>query len=161
MKKILFLPVAALVVAACAGPVPKLAPGTDEVQVRAALGPPALVLKDPSGGSHLAYPNGPLGLTTHMARIGPDGKLVLLEQVLDEDHFSRLKRGETTEAEVLRLLGPPAKRMEFPRLGQVAWDYRFMDAWGYLAEHSVMIDGRGVYVGSVTKRLNDGRSDTK
>ena len=144
-----------IVLGACA--TPALQPGVaDEAQVRTALGSPALVLPDPGGGKHLAYPSGPAGTTTAMARLGPDGKLVALEQVLDEDHFAKIRRGETTEAELLRLIGPPWRRIDFPNLGQMAWDYRFRDTWGYLTDLSVMVDRRGVVASTVTVRIDPG-----
>jgi hypothetical protein len=147
----------ALVACAATSRVPA---GADEAQVRAAMGEPKLVLPDPSGGKHLAYPKGPQGTQTFMARLGPDGKLVTVEQVLDEAHFGQIRRGETTEAELLRLIGPPWRRVEFANLGQVAWDYRFQDGWGYLADFSVMVDRRGVVASTVTVRIEP-RSDRR
>lgn len=128
--------------------------GADEAQVRAAMGEPALALPDPDGGKHLVYPRGPGGTETHIARLGPDGRLRVLEQVLQESQFGKIRRGETTEAELLRLIGPPWRRIEFPNLGQVAWDYRFRDTWGYLADFSVMVDARGIVASTVTVRID-------
>lgn len=144
--------IAALALAACAS-VPALPAGAPESQVRAALGEPALVLPDPAGGRDLAYPRGPGDTETHMARIGPDGRLVALEQVLTEAQFAKIRRGETTQEELLRLIGPPWRKIEFGNLRQVAWDYRFRDLWGYLADFSAMVDERGVVASTVTARI--------
>ncbi len=146
------LVLAALAMGGCAV-VPQLPAGAEESQVRAALGEPALVLPDPAGGKVLAYPRGPGGSETHLARLGSDGRLIALEQVLDESHFARIRRGETTQEELLRLIGPPWRRIAFDNLGQVAWDYRFRDLWGYLAEFSAMVDRRGIVVNTVTTRI--------
>jgi outer membrane protein assembly factor BamE (lipoprotein component of BamABCDE complex) len=147
------LSLAALALVACAA-TSRLPVGADEAQVRAAMGEPKLALPDPHGGKHLVYPRGPGGAETHIARLGPDGKLVAVEQVLDETHFAKIRRGETTEAELLRLIGPPWQRIEFANLGQVAWDYRFRDTWGYLADLSVMVDRRGVVASTVVVRID-------
>ena len=149
--------VAAVALVACAG-VARVPVGADEAQLRAALGEPALVLPDAAGGRLLAFPTGPQGTQTHMARLGPDGRLVAVEQVLDEDRFAMIQAGVTTQDELLRLIGPPWRRVDFPNLRQVAWDYRFVDAWGYLADLSVMLDERRRVAGKVTVRI-DPRSD--
>jgi outer membrane protein assembly factor BamE (lipoprotein component of BamABCDE complex) len=152
-SRFLLLAVVAVALGACAG-VTRVPVGSAEAQVRAALGEPALVLPDPAGGRHLAYPRGPLGTETFMARLGPDGRLVALEQVLNEDHIARIRQGVTTEEDLLRLIGPPWRRVEFANLRQVAWDYRFLDAWGYLADLSVMVDERRVVAGTVVVRID-------
>lgn len=144
--------VAALALVACAA-IPHLPAGTPEAQVRAAYGEPALVLSDPAGGKHLAYPRGPGGTETYMARIGPDGRLAAMEQVLTEAQFAKIRRGETSQDELLRLIGPPWRKIEFGNLRQVAWDYRFRDLWGYLADFSAMVDERGVVASTVTARI--------
>ena len=143
----------AFALVACAA-TSRIPAGADEAQVRAAMGEPKLVLPDPAGGKHLVYPRGPGGTETHIARLGPDGRLVAVEQVLNETQFAKIRRGETTEAELLRLIGPPWRRIEFANLGQVAWDYRFRDTWGYLADLSVMVDRRGVVAGTVVVRID-------
>jgi len=125
---------------------------SSEADVRGAMGTPAMEFANPDGTRQLAYPTGPLGTQTHMAFISGDGKLVRLEQVLDEAHFARIVPGQSTREDVRRLIGPPFQTLEFRNLGQVAWDYHFMDAWGYLADLSVMIDGAGRVAGKVVKR---------
>ena len=64
-----------LALSACAGLTgPPLAPGQSEADVVARLGRPSNVY--PEGGSRLLeYRRGPMGQTTDMARIGPDGRL--------------------------------------------------------------------------------------
>jgi hypothetical protein len=108
----------------------------------------------------MAYPKGYFSGQTFMVKVGRDGLVQGIEQVLDEDHFYRIVPGLTRE-DVLRTIGPPVETMEFPRLQQVAWEYRYRDAWGYDAFMSVMLDTRGIVVGRTTRRLdrgNDNRS---
>src|SRR5262249_41842822 len=120
--------------------------------VRRTMGQPALEFTNPDGSRQLAYPRGPLGTQTFMVHLGKDGLVQGVEQVLDEDHFPRVKAGRTRE-ELLRLIGPPGETMDFPRQQQVAWDYRFMDAWSYTAILSVMLDGHGTVTGKFTRRI--------
>ena len=150
---------ATLVLAACAAlPGAGLKPGVStESEVRAALGKPAVELAEPGGGRSLAYPTGPMGTQTFMARLGPDGVLRSLDQVLAQEYFAQLRPGKTTGAEVLRIIGPPWRRMDFPNKRQVAWDYVFQDSWGYVVDYSVMLDERGIVAEMAYVRRESGR----
>lgn len=138
-----------------------LKPGSStDADVRAAMGEPALEIVEAGGSRRLAYPQGPMGLETFMVRIGPSGALESIEQVLDESHFRRIQRGVHTREDVRGLIGPPWRTLDFARKGQTAWDYRFQDTWGYLAEFSVMFDRGGVVVEMTTVRQDSkDRSD--
>ncbi|MFI4922177.1 MAG: hypothetical protein ACHP6J_00495, partial [Burkholderiales bacterium] len=82
-----------------------LKPGiATETEVRAEMGAPAATWKTPVGYVW-AYPRGPLGLETFLVRFDASGKLVLIEQVLDDAHFDRIKTGMTQD-DVLNLIGP-------------------------------------------------------
>jgi hypothetical protein len=138
-----------------------LSPGSSGIdEVRRTMGPPALELANPDGSKQLAYPKGYYSNRTFMVRVGPDGLLQGVEQVLDEDHIYRIRPGQTRD-DVLRNIGPPLETMEFARLQQVAWDYRYQDAWGYVAILSVMFDPRGIVVGKVTRRIDRGDNKGK
>ena len=145
----------ALVAAACASYSGRgLQPGvSSEDEVRRTMGPPALELANPDGSRQLAYPRGPLGTETFMVRIGRDGLVQGMDQVLRDETFYRIVPGITKD-DVLRLIGPPSEIMEFPRLQQVSWEYRYQDSWGYTAFLSVMIDRQGLVVGRTTRRLD-------
>lgn len=130
---------------------------SSEGEVRRTMGAPALEIAHSDGSRQLAYPRGPYGTQTFMVRVGPDGVLQAIEPVLNEDHFYRIVPGKTRE-DVLNLIGPPSETMEFPRLQQVAWDYRYQDAWGYTAILSVMFDRDWRVVGKVTRRIERERS---
>ena len=127
---------------------------SSEADVRRALGEPAAVYAAADGSRFLAYPRGPAGPQTYMAVVAPGGRLASLAQVLSEDSFRRIERGRTTREELERLIGPPWRTIDFPNKEQVAWDYRFQDAWGYLAEFSVMLDRRGIVADTVTVRFD-------
>lgn len=125
---------------------------SNELEVRRTMGEPALELPNPDGSRQLAYPRGPLGHQTFMVQVGRDGILQAVRPALNEDHFHRIQPGLTRD-DVLRLIGPPREVMEFPRLKQVAWDYLYRDAWGYLAIFSVMLDMQGRVVGKTSRRI--------
>jgi outer membrane protein assembly factor BamE (lipoprotein component of BamABCDE complex) len=140
----------ALLASACA--VQSVRPGAPEAEVLQAMGRPALELRDPDGTRHLAYPTGPFGLQTHMVRIGADGRVRSVEQVLDDGRFYAINPGMTSE-ELLRHIGPPGERARFANLRQTAWDYRYRDTWGYIAILSVMIDDSGRVASRITRRI--------
>jgi hypothetical protein len=138
-----------LLASACAtGP----QPGATAEEVVNAMGRPAVELRDPDGTRHLAYPSGPFGLQTHMARIGSDGRLRAVEQVLDDSRFNAIVPGMTSD-ELLRLIGPPWQRVYFANLRQTAWDYRYRDSWGYVAILSVMVDQSGRVASRISQRI--------
>ncbi len=129
-----------------------LQPGVaTESEVRQRMGPPAVVWPDAHGGRLLSYPRGPMGLQTFMVRLDGNGRLLSIEQVLDEAHFNRVQRGMSKE-DIGRLLGPPRETMAFSRRNEVAWDYRFRDTWGYVSIFSVIFAPDGTVKSTVTLR---------
>ena len=75
------------------------------------------------------------------------------DKALGEDTFNRIQPGMTKD-EVLRLIGPPGETMHFARTNTNAWDYRFIDQWGYPAIFSVILDGAGgKVVSKFTQRI--------
>jgi outer membrane protein assembly factor BamE (lipoprotein component of BamABCDE complex) len=153
---------ALLLAASCASlQPPDLRPGSSSIDdVRRTLGQPALELPNPDGSKVLAYPKGYYTGQTYIVHVGSDGLVKSSEQVLNEDHFYRIVAGLTRD-DVLRRLGPPIETMEFARLQQVAWDYRYRDTWGYDAVLSVMFDMNGIVVGKVTRRIDRGDDKRK
>jgi hypothetical protein len=123
------------------------------------MGAPAVEFANGDGSRQLAYPRGPLGTQTFMADIGADGKLMAVRGVLKDDTFYQIRPGMMRD-EILRMIGPPGETMAFSRLNQVAWDYRFVDTWGYVAVFSVMFDPDGKVVSKFTRRIerDKGRS---
>lgn len=150
------LAAALLLVAGCASTVAfhGLQPGrSTEGDVRRAFGEPAMTLPEGEGGRQLVFPTGPAGTQTWMAFLSPDGRLLRLEPALTDENLRRVYPGISGD-EVLRLIGPPWRRIEFPNLRQVAWDYHTQDSWGYLVDYSVMVDGRGIVASTVSARLD-------
>jgi hypothetical protein len=89
------------------------------------MGPPAMRWQDPDGSTQLAYPRGPEGIHTFMVRLGGDGRLQSIKNVLDGADFAQIRPG-MTQAQVLRILGPPddSRTSYFRRRDELVWDWR-------------------------------------
>ncbi|MCX7175008.1 MAG: hypothetical protein NT159_14040 [Proteobacteria bacterium] len=120
-----------------------LMPGHAEIEdVQRAMGEPAMRWQDPDGSVQLAYPRGPVGFHTFMVRIGADGKLQRVENVLDNKGFARIRPG-MTEAQVLQTLGPPYPvwTAYFKARDERTWEWRYCDDWNNAAHFVVLFDG--------------------
>jgi hypothetical protein len=111
----------AALLGACAG---SLVVGqSTEADVRARMGAPTDTRTE--GGDKLwEYATGPEGMTTHLVRIGADGRVKEVTQLLTEERFSTIVPGKTTRAEVRNLLGRPMDDTNY-RSGP-AWSWRFL-----------------------------------
>lgn len=89
------------------------------------MGQPVMRWQDPDGSVQLAYPRGPAGIHTYMVKMGADGRLRSIENVLDETVFARIQAGMTKE-QVLRVLGPPdsLRTAYFKARDELVWDWR-------------------------------------
>jgi hypothetical protein len=107
------------------------------------MGAPAMRWDEPDGRVQLAYPRGPAGTQTFMAHIRPDGRLDRIEGVLDTKHFALIENGKSTQADVLKILGPsfPGWTAYFERRDELVWEWRFCNDWGQMARFDVLFDG--------------------
>ena len=128
-----------------------------EAQVRESMGRPALEFSNEEGTRTLAYPRGPLGTQTFMVDIGRDGRLTRIRQVLVDEVLWRIQPGQT-ESDILRMIGPPGDKMAFSLSGNYAWDYRFVDTWGYTAIFSVTFNRDGIVVSKISQRIERDKS---
>ena len=94
--------------------------------VEAVMGKPAAVRDMPNGETVLWYPRLPYGGQSFAARIGPDGRLVAIEQRLSEEYISRIKPNVSTADDVLDLIGPPYKTYPNERMQREAWEYQLL-----------------------------------
>ena len=136
-----------------------LKPGEDRLEnVLHIMGQPAMRWQNPDGSVQLAFPRGPMGLQTYMAYIAPDGKLRQIENVMDEKNFARIEAGMTKD-EVLRILGPsfPGWTAYFKARDELAWEWRYCDAWGETARFDVLFDNSKA---TVRKTLRQTESQT-
>lgn len=81
-------------------------------------------------------------------------------RILNDEVVAGVQPGQTRD-DILAMLGPPFQTMSFPRLGHTAWDYRYMDTWGYHAIFSVTFDARGIVVSRISQRLDRDRSPNR
>ena len=126
MKVFLGAIAAAALVAGCASySGAGLVPGvSSESDVQAVMGAPAEVRKVPGRGSVLWYPRMPYGDGSYAALIGPDGRLVSIEQRITEENIGQIVRGRSTEDDVRAIVGPPYRVDENPRMGREIWTYK-------------------------------------
>jgi hypothetical protein len=135
-----------------------LRPGATEDDVLRTMGRAAMEFRNPDGSRELAYPRGPLGLETFMVDLGADGRMLEIRQVLTDGMFDTKIRPGITRDDVLRLIGPPGDEMDFPRMAQDSWEWRYRDTWGYIAFFSVNFDRSGIVVSKFKRRLERNES---
>jgi outer membrane protein assembly factor BamE (lipoprotein component of BamABCDE complex) len=82
---------------------------------------------EPDGGQVLEYRGQPMGQFQHMARIGPDGRLLSYEQVLTSENFAQVKPGYWNHDDVLRHFGKPANVSTERVNGDEVWSYRYKE----------------------------------
>src|SRR6266581_5301718 len=127
--------------AGCAATAPTV--GDPVAAVTAKLGTPTAVY--PAGaGQDLEYAHGPMGNTTWMAHIGPDGKLACYEQVLTAEKFATIKVGAATKDDVLHTLGRPAEHSQVAKNDYEVWTYRYKQNGVWNAMLQVHFDQNGV-----------------
>jgi hypothetical protein len=101
-----------------------LQPGASATQVQAVMGAPAERRPGPNGETTLWYPRMPYGDGSYAARIGPDGRLISIEQRITEENIARIERGKTTTDQVHDLVGPPYRIDQYPRMDREIWTYK-------------------------------------
>ena len=109
--------------AACAGPNSLVSGQSTEAEVRTRMGAPTDTRTEPGGEKVWEYATGPEGFHTWQIRIGADGRVRQVTQLLTEERFGTIVPGKTTQAEVRSLLGRPADDTRF-RAGQT-WSWRY------------------------------------
>lgn len=139
-----------LVLSGCAqmGPPPAL--GQPEADVVARLGPPTAVYQ--AGGARLLeYRHGPMGQTTDMARIGPDGRLQSFEQVLTMEKFARIVPDRTRQDEVLQLVGAPSEILFYRNVQMNGWNYPYKESNVWDSMMTIYVDS-----GGMVRRMENG-----
>ena len=102
-----------------------LVPGqSTEADVRARMGAPTATRAEANGDRVWEYARGAAGFHTYMMRLGPDGKLKELTQVLTEERLARIVPGKTTQSEVRQLLGTPSFEDQYGVGPTWSWRYK-------------------------------------
>lgn len=149
----------ALLLAACAVQPPSA--GSTEAQAVAALGRVTSRYPLPAGGQRLEFATGPMGRTTWMVDLGPDGRSTRAEQVLNTMHFAAFaeRAPGMSQDELLRTLGRPAERRHAGLAGGETWSWRYPTNDCLWFQVSVGADGRvigGGYAIDPVCDVNDG-----
>jgi hypothetical protein len=110
------------VLAGCASP-RAFAPGSSIVDVRARVGTPTDIRFDRNGDELWEYAQGPEGTETYLVRVGADGKVKQVAQILTDDQLMKIVPGTMTKADARNLLGRPSDQT-FTGAGTV-WSWRF------------------------------------
>src|SRR5471030_3096817 len=160
--RLLTLLLATMLLAACASYSGSgLKPGEARLDdVQSLMGPPAMRWQEPDGSVQLAYPRGPAGFHTFIVKLGPDGRLQSIANVLEENSFARI-RACITKDEVLRVLGPPeySRSVYFKARDELVWDWRYCQLYGNSARFLVLFDGTsGAVRSTMSEREYFGRS---
>jgi len=98
-------------------------------EVEALMGPAAETRQDPGGETVRYYSRLPYGRQTYAARIGPDGKLLALEQRLTDAHVGKIRPGTSRAEEVRALIGPPYRDETFRNLEREIWSYKMFSGF--------------------------------
>jgi hypothetical protein len=113
-----------VIIAGCATP---LTSGTSrEADVYQRLGQPDVRFENADGSRILMYPGGPLGSQSYRVRIAPDGYVESIEELLNEEHFARIRPGMTAD-QVRRELGRHGDAMKFANLHENVWSWRYLE----------------------------------
>jgi hypothetical protein len=121
------------VLGGCANPRLLVVGQSTEADVRARMGNPTDTRVDRNGDRLWEYATGPEGVETHRVRIGADGKVKEVTQLLSEDQLEKVVPGKTTQADMSDLLGRPSDETTYPT--GLTWSWRFLRAGvspGYL-----------------------------
>src|SRR5262245_6114012 len=114
----------ATVLTGCAGAHSLVAGQSSEADVRARMGAPKDTRTEPNGDKLWEYPTGPEGFTTYRVRLGADGRVKEVTELLTEEQFAKITVGKTTSAEVRDLLGRQSYDVQY--VSGLGWSWRHL-----------------------------------
>lgn len=135
--------VLALLLAACATPL-SLKPGTTIAEARSAFSRPTAEIKLPDGGSRLQYSGQPFNQSVLNADFDVQGRLRIVEEMMKDEAFGRVRAGKDTQADVLRDFGTPADTFRYRLSNETAFMYRYFTHGGFKAAMFIYFDPAGV-----------------
>ena len=128
-------------------------------EVRAKLGAPTAIRRSAGGEEVWEYAAKPTPYQTHFLTFAKDGMLRDIKQVINDENFSNIKAGSSTQADVTALLGTPWRTTNYgdchPVDYQEVWEYRGRDSAGIYTLH-IEFDEAGV-ARLMTKTPEQGR----
>lgn len=111
------------VLAACAAPQTLVPNQSTIVEMRTRVGKPTDIRFDRNGDELWEYATGPEGTETYLVRVGLDGKVKEVRQILTDEELMKIVPGKMTKADVKHILGQPSDQT-FTGAGTV-WSWRF------------------------------------
>jgi hypothetical protein len=108
------------------------------------MGPASEQRTRADGEKWLYYPNQPFGRKVLVARLGPDERLIAVEQRLSEEYIAKLVPGQSRREDVLALFGQPYERLSFPRMDRDAWSWQMRQFGNLPASLNVQMSPDGV-----------------
>lgn len=152
MLTVVLLVMTAACLTACAHP-ELLKSGMDASEVSDKLGNPSAKVLLSNGGQRWVYSFQGSGQEVWWVIFDRNGMVTGHESVLDRQHFSLIKPGQSRKEDVWALFGKPAHKSRFSLKNRTAWMYRFkegalfnMACWveffpdGTVEEVSFMVD---------------------
>ena len=113
-----------------------------EVQVRKEFGDPVTITEQADGTRVFDYPRQPEGWANWVIKIGADGKVSSIRQLVTPDNFAKVTPG-LTQIEVRKILGRPARMQKFDLKKEEVWDWRFKQNGQDSKMFSVTLDAAG------------------
>jgi hypothetical protein len=111
-----------MVVAGCANPGGIVPQQSTSLEALARGGMPTDIRFDRDGQELWEYATGPAGFHTWLLRLGPDGQIKEVMQLVNEERLLAIVPQKTTKQDVRHLLGRPSD-VAFLRSGE-AWSWR-------------------------------------
>jgi hypothetical protein len=108
--------------AGCVSPRSFVAGQSDIEEVRSRAGLPTDIRFDRNGDELWEYASGPSGFETYLVRIGKDGKVKEVTQLVTEDRMMSIKPDTMTKADARHVLGRPSDESFFN--GEATWSWR-------------------------------------
>jgi len=135
---------AVVALSACSGYAPRhLAAGQGMAEVTADLGNPTGRYALPEGATRLEFARGPYGKHTYMVDMDPQGQVTGWKQVLTEENFNQVRRGQTSN-DLLLFIGRPSERRSGGWQGGEVWSYRYETIMGLCQWFQVSLTSAGV-----------------
>jgi len=128
---------------ACSSP-GSVRPGDSQATVTAAAGRPTAVIALPNGGVRWQYSGQPHNQWVWNIDMDAQGRVLVVDQMMSDAAFARIRSGQDTRTDVLRDFGPPAESFSFPLKDETAIMYRYFVAGGFYAAMFVYFDPQNV-----------------
>ena len=146
---------ALLVAAAGCANVATIAPGTPSEAVAASAGKPYRVWPEANGGASWEYPQQPSGRYNYMVRIGADGRVTRVDQVLDWPFFNAIAPGMKRN-DIEHILGRPYSTTYMPVLDRDVMAWRWVETvWKRCFFAYLSRDGSLVNIGVQDEEVSD------